>query len=73
MDKEIVSVIRGYSREFDIDAQRAELIARNKTFLKELAAIRATSDIIDFSEMLEFFHFILEACRGRGLARPPGA
>jgi|GEM_PF-2742226 len=67
MNKKIVSVIRGYSREFDINAQRAELIARNKTFLKELAAIRATSDIIDFSEMLEFFHFVLEANEKKGI------
>jgi len=67
MNREIIDYIRAYSKEFDVNTQRAELILRNKTFLKEFEDIKATFDIIDFSEMLEIFQFVLEANERKGI------
>ena len=50
MNKKIDKRIREYSRAFDIDAQRAELISRNKTFLEELEAVKVNWHIGEFLE-----------------------
>lgn len=61
MEKEILKLIKGYSRDFDISAQRAELVSRNRAFLDELKALKDHNSVINFSEMLEFINEILEA------------